>query len=363
MYSPSLLRRPTCVISPLAAVYFFIAFCTVLTLIIMSFSPIASAQTSKYPLWVGGVRVDDSNSNNVTGDNTVRFDPESSTLYLDGATIHNPKEPNSDLPARGALAAVYSELENLKISVTGFNEITTVPTTAFGSVFMHEAGVDSKLEFIGDGVLTLQMNNKPESSPFFPFASYGVLFHQGSMNVSGPKLVLNQFNDSPVSGSALSAHQLSVEKGEIIANARYGSRGITSLSVEDELRISGGEVTALAGDITIRRSRVGGDFRSISVPSDKLFVTGGTLTGISQNIVFDKNVSVPDDQSVYVNENHIAESARPWDKTTKLGDADSPYRYVRIEGKASSETPPTQPAPSGSISSSPGALSSYLFAD
>ncbi len=79
---------------------------------------IAKAKTvEKYNLWVGGVQVTDENQADILGDGKVTYSPKSKTLLLKNARITG----QGSTAATGYGAAIYSELANLTIQVTGQN--------------------------------------------------------------------------------------------------------------------------------------------------------------------------------------------------------------------------------------------------
>lgn len=104
--------------------------------------------STTYDIWVDGVQVTDLNANDIFSNGTVRYDSQSNTLYLNGASLGN-----SVHSGYGIAAPVFADdsVGDLKISVTGKNSINT---TQFGTI---TAGIYAfnNIIFEGDGELSV----------------------------------------------------------------------------------------------------------------------------------------------------------------------------------------------------------------
>lgn len=82
------------------------------------------AQTTWYPIWIGGTQISSDNATGVTGDNlegSITFDAGSNTLTLDNAIIRDSENVGGN---------IISELSKLTIVIKGYNEISTESYTA-----------------------------------------------------------------------------------------------------------------------------------------------------------------------------------------------------------------------------------------
>ena len=70
----------------------------------------------RFNLWVGGVKVNKLNKDDVLGNRIVSYDPETKTLSLkSGASIHGQGRANDATTGYGA--GIYSEVDGLTIDV------------------------------------------------------------------------------------------------------------------------------------------------------------------------------------------------------------------------------------------------------
>ena len=87
------------------------------------------AQTTWYPIWVGGTQISSDNATGVTASNlegTITFDATSNTLTLQDATIRDSEDPNGTIISGN----IISELDELTIRIEGYNAIYTETYTA-----------------------------------------------------------------------------------------------------------------------------------------------------------------------------------------------------------------------------------------
>ncbi|MDO4761316.1 MAG: hypothetical protein Q4A31_05310 [Corynebacterium sp.] len=324
-----------------------IALIAALALITLIVPRIAFAQENTYPLWVGGIQVSDANKNDVLGDGTVRYDSDTSTMHLNNANILNDQNPSE--PGDHTRSAVHTTVKKLTVNATGSNTITVIPTHPSSEVFTQKSGEDSTLTFTGNGTIAMEMKSPAKPYPYFNIPSYGVYEAEGHTIFAGPDMSFHVAGGT--TSSALESRSgITVKQGAIHAHADGGYRGIITVHTNGDLRIDGGSLTALTGDISHKSTRVGGDYKSISVKPDKLFVLKGVLIAKTQDILFSEHVQIRERQRVFVNTSHLEEGAQPWDRVTILGGTHSPYRYVRIEG-VNNITPPSTTTPTAQPSS------------
>ena len=96
---------------------------------------------SFYDIWVSGKQVNESNKNNVLGDEdtpSVVFDNETNTLYLNEANIEVKKIVGID---EDVAAGIYSKVGGLNIVVTGVNRIKSEASGIFGEQYNTVAGI------------------------------------------------------------------------------------------------------------------------------------------------------------------------------------------------------------------------------
>lgn len=97
-----------------------------LCMIMLQF-PITASASTKYDLWVGGVRVTDDNAGNITGDNisgTVSYDNDTNTLTLNNATITSVVDGKGSLEEESHGIYAGPDFDTLTIVLEGNNTIT-----------------------------------------------------------------------------------------------------------------------------------------------------------------------------------------------------------------------------------------------
>ncbi len=83
---------------------------------VMSLFPTKSKAVTEYSLWVGGTRVTDDNKDDILGDSTCSFDPESNTLTLNNANITGGYSTHN-------IHVNNENISDLKISLKGTNSL------------------------------------------------------------------------------------------------------------------------------------------------------------------------------------------------------------------------------------------------
>lgn len=131
----------------------------------------AHAETN-YNIWVGGVRVTDSNASNITGYNiksgTVSYDASANILTLNNAEI-----------VAGTDYGIYAN-KSVKIKLVGSNTVTGADATEFSAGIRVSS--DGNLEILGDGTLSVTSGTLTADSDFF---SWGIRVDSGSLTISG----------------------------------------------------------------------------------------------------------------------------------------------------------------------------------
>ncbi len=84
---------------------------------VMAFFPIKSQAATEYSLWVGGTKVTDDNKDDILGDGTCSFDPESNTLTLNNANITGAHSSSN-------IYVANPNISDLKISLKGTNSLS-----------------------------------------------------------------------------------------------------------------------------------------------------------------------------------------------------------------------------------------------
>ncbi|WP_047261050.1 hypothetical protein [Corynebacterium mustelae] len=315
--------------------------------------PAAVAEEQTWGIWVAGTQVTAANKDDVFRNNTVRFDPDSATLYLNSARLLNAQDiedENGRIPEGkwDQVPTISITEKNLTLHITGDNRILNKPTSPGSGILFHKAGPDSTLTFTGDGSITFSRLPREKPYEYFHVPVYRGVETEGQTKFAGPNVLIE---DSGLS----SPRGITVAAGDVVAHYPSGYRSATGVSVWDgDLRISGGSLTGIAGSKS--NSGYSGDsYAGVSAVPDRIFITGGKLIAISTEIAFRPTVTFPETYKVLVNEKNTAEGAKPWDRTTPLGDKGSPYKFVQIE-LADSPQPPAEPttsAPSTTATESP----------
>jgi|GEM_PF-1855630 len=109
------------------------------------------AAMASFDLWVAGTRVTGANFDNVLGDGTVSFDPDTATLTLNGANLTAANEPQTVYEPFYP-AVINSALPTLTICLVGENTITPPDTDTDGI----DAGAGRSVILTGDGSLTIE---------------------------------------------------------------------------------------------------------------------------------------------------------------------------------------------------------------
>ena len=109
------------------------------------------AAMASFDLWVAGTRVTGANCDNVLGDGTVSFDPDTATLTLNGAALNTANESQTVYEPFYP-AVINSALPTLTICLVGENTITPPDTDTDGI----DAGAGRNVVLTGSGSLTIE---------------------------------------------------------------------------------------------------------------------------------------------------------------------------------------------------------------
>ncbi|MBR1713233.1 MAG: Cna B-type domain-containing protein, partial [Alloprevotella sp.] len=190
-----------------------------------------------YALWLGGVLVGEENHEDILGDGTASFDPETNTLSLSGTKVttgaYNLGEGGSAYPV-----ALYvgGEIETLTIHLTGTNELA-------GNVG-YGIYAENNLSFTGTGSLYCYGSNAFTNE--FNASATGISA-KGDITVASGDVTAEA--SSSLSQAVRARGALTVNGGSLTGTASGNySYGI---SVQGALSVNGGSLTGIAGDCGI----------------------------------------------------------------------------------------------------------------
>ena len=196
----------------------------------------SASAAEEYNLWVGGVRVTDDNKDDVLGDGTVSYNPVSSTLTLNNATI----------TGEYVDFKIYSGVSNLTIVLIGNN---VIPDGSDYGVFTYDGGNltitgNGTLDFSGNaysiyssGTLTIENASVVATSNNYPINSMGALTIKNASVVA----------KSDGAYSIKSSGDIAIENATVISN----SNGYYSIFSDAALTITNSYVSAEATNVCI----------------------------------------------------------------------------------------------------------------
>ena len=237
-----------------------------------------------YELWIAGTQVTDNNKDNLPASaGTVRYDPSTNVLYLEGATI-------AATGTNGKYkTAVYNEISNLVIAVSGNNTVTSA----------NDAGI------ISSGSLRI----------------YGT--KNRTLSVSAPSaLVMSSDEDN----------LLTVDGGLSLTLNGTAYYGVLSLNSNTVMRVAG-------ADTEVRVRGVRECFRSLKniVLNDKLaptepagaYISGGKVYASDGSIVKNEWTKIALDNSTTVRRIEITDYTWPKDFEPADYEVTSPTNGVK----------------------------------
>ena len=191
-----------------------------------SVMPFSAFAAEEYDVWVGGTRVTSDNKNNIPAaegyeqySGTASYDPSTETLTLNNYIYKG--TGNFIRNASTMVGGVYSQTQNtLTIILKGNNSITVTGENSNGSSYGIRAG-NGGVTFKGDGTLNVE-----------------------SAEVDATR-------DYADSVAVSTADGINIEGGTINALAKKGADSVGISSSLGAIYISGGRVSAVAGEATI----------------------------------------------------------------------------------------------------------------
>lgn len=188
-----------------------------------------------YNLWVGGVQVKSANASNVLGNGTVTYDPATSTLILDGATITNNYSDDN------GTYGIYAN-QTLKIVLKGENRVTAANINEKESLAIRI--VNNPLTIEGSGSLTAKAGNVSGTVNY------------SSCGISANGLTINSGTVTAIGGTVPPGHTLS-----------YG------ISSSNTLKFNGGTITAIGNNKSINQAPDLSDYIDLQVVASR-YVSG-----------------------------------------------------------------------------------------
>lgn len=254
---------------------------TIMTIALMIALLPATAFADTYELWVGGVQVTDANKDNITGASGVAtFDSDTNTLTLDGFEYTGKGGSKFTVEYVGdAYAALYSNIDNLKITLKNENKLTHVATNGYDSYGIYaENGLTITEE--STGTLDVASDNDVNRS-------VGIYIRNKDFNINGGGV-------TAVGGKAASTDLSSgiwcfggnITVGENVNLTGIGGKAGKSYGVcaFDKIINNGGTIEGTSGEAgDLSRGISSGTIESTSEKS-KIIGTAGTSTGESAGI-------------------------------------------------------------------------------
>lgn len=217
-------------------------------------SPLAD---DTYEIWVGGVQVSELNKDNISGtgiDGHISYNPDTSTLTLDGATItavYEKTEINHWGEEEKYQYGIYADITDLKMVVTGNNTISCPDAS---KKFSYGIYTTRALEISGDG--SLNANSGKGSVSYGIYSNGELIIKSGtitgisdatwtSLGIFGSKINIFGGNVNAYSTGdsayAMLANSYNITGGKI---SLTGKNGLYANQKSYPINISGGEVNA-----------------------------------------------------------------------------------------------------------------------
>ncbi len=216
-----------------------------------------ATQPDPYPVWVGGIQVTDANKDDILGDGTASFDPDTGTLTLNGLTVGDGGHASG--------ASIVSS--GIDLTVTGS---AVLSGAGYGILVLEDSDGGGKLT-LDNASVTYAVTDGSEAGIE---ADGDITVSGGQIDISsaGPGIYSNNGSITIDSGTVTTA---SVDSGGIIADKAVTVSGGT-------VRTSGGTngINAYSGAVTISGGTVEaeGEGTGIYSYSRGITITGGTVT-------------------------------------------------------------------------------------
>ena len=213
-------------------------------MLVLCVAPLSAFAVDTYDLWVGGVRVTSENASAITGEGisgTVSYDPATSTLTLDNATITGAYKNYS------TTYGIKAESE-LTVKAVGNNTIISASQTYYYGIEANGLSIE------GTGSLEIKANGENK-------VKYGIFTYQGltldvnSLTVNGDSTAIYARDYVTVNGGTVnaSATETAIEcywnsdsKVTINAGSVYAKGGNYGISTSAGLEIGEGVTEVIA---------------------------------------------------------------------------------------------------------------------
>lgn len=195
-------------------------------------SPLAD---DTYNIWVGGVQVTDVNKDNISGTDisgNISYDPDTSTLTLNGTTITAVYEKTIKKNISGKLYdeehqyGIYADITDLKIVVTGNNTINCPDADTKHSYGIYARGA---LEITGNGSLSANSGKG--------IVSYGI-YSDGELTIKSG--TITGISNAIYTSLGIYGSKINISGGDVSANSTGGS---AHAMVANSYNITGGKIT------------------------------------------------------------------------------------------------------------------------
>ena len=235
---------------------------------------IAPPSATTYDIWVGGVQVTSENKGAVTGTGitgTVTYDPDTSILTLNGATINGTYEGTWIDSDTTAYYGIYADTA-LKIELVGDSTITGKNLLNIASIGIYTG---STLNLSGSGSLYVSGGTGKYSTG---------IYSTGSITIASGDITATSTGEQTTSIAIASNNMITISNGTVVATANTIAANSYGIWATNYFTINDGTVTAsgkvgFRGDSTIAIS--GGVVNatgSVHGIYSVLTVTGGTVT-------------------------------------------------------------------------------------
>ena len=304
--------------------------------------PIAAARgmasplsATTYNIWVGGVQVTDTNKDDVLDaanyeGATITYDPDTSTLTLDNATINAAHNETWIDGSTTAYYGIYADTA-LKIEMVGSNTVLGQNQTGSASIGIYTGGT---LNLSGSGSLYVSGGTGKFSAGIYSAGSITIeggrvtaasavatqtsiaIASNGDITISNEGVEASASTDAPISYGMIATNGFTINDGEVTA---VGKTGLHTNAAEGPVTVSEGVVNAVGTQVGI---------------SGAVAVTSGTVTVKSDAKALDGTLTTSD----YANCTVTASTNKNGGSAVAYNAANlATYKYIKVE---SASTPP-----------------------
>ena len=330
------------VFTPVIADYTVSAPLPELTVTVDETLPIAAAQgmasplpATTYNIWVGGVQVTDANKDDVLDaanyeGATITYDPDTSTLTLDNATINAAHNGTWIDSATTAYYGIYAETA-LKIEMVGSNTVIGKNQSGSASIGIYTGGT---LNLSGSGSLYVSGG----TGKF----SVGI-YSTGSIAIEGGRVTATSVAATQTSMAIASNGDITISNEGVEASAGTSAPNSYGMIATNGFAINNGEVTASGktglhtnaaeGPVTVSDGRLTANGSLVGI-AGALTVTGGTVTVKSDTKALDGSLATSGYTgcTVTAGANKNGDGAGTYNASSLAS-----YKYIKVEPAA---TPP-----------------------